>query len=216
MSYFPVVIQLENKKCVVVGGGQVAYNKALSLLEAGGLVTVVAPEIQGKFRELEKQIGSRLKFVNREVREKDLLEATLVVAATNQESVNQEVVNLCETAGIIVNNAGCKSNQGVQFTSIVRRGPITIGISTGGTSPLLAKKIKKMVEDSMPNYMGELALNLQQSRAYIIQNIQNQDQRKEAFSRLLEIAISNEGCISSGDVEDLVLTLIGGEAYDKN
>ncbi len=54
MSYFPVVIQLENKKCVVVGGGQVAYNKALSLLEAGGLVTVVAPEIQGKFRELEK------------------------------------------------------------------------------------------------------------------------------------------------------------------
>ena len=216
MSYFPVVIQLENKKCVVVGGGQVAYNKAISLLEAGGIVTIIAPKIQDEFRELEKQVGSKLKFINKEFEEGDLLGATLVVAATNQESVNKKIVCLCETVGIMVNNAGSRSGQGLHFSSIIRRGPVTIGISSGGTSPLLAKKIKKIIEDSLPDHLGKVALNLEEYRTYLIQNIENQEQRKEAFSLLLEIAIAKEGCLCIEDVEHVVTTITGGEAYDEN
>lgn len=216
MSYFPVFIQLEDKKCVIVGGGQVAYGKAISLLEAGARVTVVAPDIHHKFTELEKNEKKQLQVLNRIFREDDFKNAALVIAATNRTEINQQVVDLCETKGIMVNSASHSSKQGVGFSSFMRRGPITIAISSGGTSPLLAKYLRDSIENQIPDYIEKVAMNLEKYRAYIIQKIENQQQRKEIFSILLQMSIEQEGVLCSEDVENVVINLRGGKAYDEN
>lgn len=216
MSYFPVFVQLKNEKCIIVGGGRVAYTKAIGLLEAGGRVTIIAPDILECFNELKQQQGDRIQLLNREFKQNDLADASLVVAATNQRLVNQRVIQLCEAEGIMVNSASEQSTQGVQFSSVIRRGPITIAISSGGTSPLLAKYLGKSIEDAIPEYMEKVALNMEEYREYIIKEVENQQQRKEIFSNLLRISIQQEGCLSSEDVENVVINLRGGKAYDEN
>jgi len=140
-TYYPVFIDLENKKTIVVGGGKVAERKILGLLDTGAKVTVVSPGITKRI-EREKQKG-RLRHICRAYRKSDLKEAFLVIAATDDREVNERV---SRDAPCLVNVVDVPKLCNFIVPSTMQRGPLTIAISTGGVSPALARSLRKELE----------------------------------------------------------------------
>ena len=143
-SYYPVYLSLEGKKCVVVGGGEVAWRKVETLLAAGTKVCLVSPEITPGIDELVK--AGKLVHIRREYRTGDLEGAFLVIGATDNEDINRQVACDAEKTGILVNIVDVPKLCNFIVPSKVERGDLIISISTGGTSPALAKKIRKQLE----------------------------------------------------------------------
>ena len=138
MAYFPMFVELEGRPCLIVGGGAVALRKARKLLPYGPCLTVVA---QSFVPELEALEGAAL--CRRAFRPRDVEGQALVVAATGDGALNREIAALCRARRIPVNAVDDKDNCTFLFPALVRRGPLSIGISTGGASPTAAVYVKE-------------------------------------------------------------------------
>ena len=150
MNYYPVFLNLQGEKAVVVGGGSIAERKTLSLLKAGAAVTVVSPAITARLRkEKEKK---RLTHIARKYRKGDLRESVLVIAATNSPSVNTQIA---ADAPFLVNVVDVPIECSFIAPSVVKRGPLTIAISTGGVSPAFSKTIRQELEKIYGLEIGE-------------------------------------------------------------
>lgn len=150
MNYYPVFLNLQGEKAVVVGGGSIAERKTLSLLKAGAAVTVVSPAITARLRkEKEKK---RLTHIARKYRKGDLRESVLVIAATNSPSVNTQIA---ADAPFLVNVVDVPIECSFIAPSVIKRGPLTIAISTGGVSPAFSKTIRQELEKIYGLEIGE-------------------------------------------------------------
>ena len=145
MAYFPMFVELEGRPCLIVGGGAVALRKARKLLPYGPCLTVVA---QSFVPELEALEGAAL--CRRAFRPRDVEGQALVVAATGDGALNREIAALCRARRIPVNAVDDKDNCTFLFPALVRRGPLSIGISTGGASPTAAVYVKEKIEAALP------------------------------------------------------------------
>jgi precorrin-2 dehydrogenase/sirohydrochlorin ferrochelatase len=144
MKYYPVNLDLRERRCVVVGGGQVAERKTLSLLEAGAEVTVVSPSLTPKLADL---VASGKVFqVPALFQEAHLAGALLVIAATNALDANRAVAQFCRKKGILVNVAAPPEESSFIVPSVVERGDLVIAVSTSGASPALSRNIRQDLE----------------------------------------------------------------------
>ena len=160
MSAFPMFVELSQKRCLVVGGGEVACRKARVLTDCGGLVTVVAPEIR---EELEK--NPRVSLRKRPFEKSDLEEDWfLVIAASDDPSVNREVMEGCRKMRIPVNRADEQTEEGFFFPALLQRGELTVGISTSGASPAAAGYLRRLIEAVLPEQCGEMLRSLKKFR----------------------------------------------------
>ena len=150
MNYYPAFLNLQGKKAVVVGGGSIAERKILSLLKAGAAVTVVSPAITARLRK-EKEKKS-LTHIARSYRKGDLRESVLVIAATNSPSVNTQIA---ADAPFLVNVVDVPKECSFIAPSVIKRGPLTIAISTGGISPAFSKTIRQELEKIYGEEIGE-------------------------------------------------------------
>jgi len=141
IAYFPVFLNIHGKKCVVVGGGKVALRKVRMLLECGAHVTVISPTLLQGLAQLAKKKSAAV--IRRNYRPADLERALLVVAATDVKQVNRQVANEAKGRGILVNVVDDPSPSDFIVPSTMRRGDLTVAISTAGKSPALAKKIRR-------------------------------------------------------------------------
>jgi precorrin-2 dehydrogenase/sirohydrochlorin ferrochelatase len=141
VKYYPVFLNLNNKRAVVVGGGKVAERKVRVLIRAGALVKVVSPHITKSLEKLEKD--GRIHHVKRPYREGDLKDAFLVIAGTSSASTNAKIAR---DARHLINVIDTPTEGNFIAPSIVKRGALTIAISTGGSSPAVAKTIRKELE----------------------------------------------------------------------
>lgn len=150
MNYFPLFVSLESKRCLVVGGGEVALRKAEKLLQFGAAVFVVATDFCDGFSDLpvERQ--------RRAFRDGDVEGAFLVIAATSDRPLNRRISQLCAERKIAVNCVDDKQLSSFFFPAYVLRGDVTVGISTGGASPYLASLIRKRAEEVFPPSLGEV------------------------------------------------------------
>ena len=139
--YYPAFIDLENKKTVVVGGGKVAERKIFGLLDTGAKVTVVSPKITKRIEREKQKI--RLCHICRGYRKSDLKEAFLVIAATDDRDLNERV---SREAPCLVNVVDVPKLCNFIVPSTMKRGPLTIAVSTGGVSPALARSLRKELE----------------------------------------------------------------------
>ena len=155
MAVFPLFVRLDGKKCVIVGGGRVAYRKICSLLEFGADVTVVTAQATEEVRQLWK-LG-RIKLIYGSCFEKELENAFLVLAATSDRELNSRIYRECAARGIFVNVADSLEECTFIFPSVVKRSDVVIGISTSGKSPALAKQIRLRVEKIFPGGFEEVA-----------------------------------------------------------
>lgn len=157
-GYFPLFIDLRGKKVLIVGAGKIAARRATALVEFGADVTVVAPEENNEFSDQsdknQQSIGEcrivplptlaekgLLTWKRRVFTEQDLEQAFLVIAATNNLAVNDEIARLCHERGIPVNHAGDQSQCDFQFPAIVRNDLVVIGINAGGKNHGLVKRV---------------------------------------------------------------------------
>jgi uroporphyrin-III C-methyltransferase/precorrin-2 dehydrogenase/sirohydrochlorin ferrochelatase len=155
MDFLPIFLSIKEKSCVVIGGGDVATRKIASLLRAGGKVTVIAPQLSTSNQKL---VGNgKVVHHAREYMDADLDNATLVIAATDDESTNARIANSAQEKGIPVNVIDKPENGSFIMPSIIDRSPVIAAVSTGGASPVLARLIRTRLESLIPAGYGRLA-----------------------------------------------------------
>ena len=137
---YPIFLDLSGRRCVVVGGGEVANRKARKLLQARAHVVVISPEIAAELESVAVEVHSR------PYEEGDLEGAYLAFAATDSREVNAAVAREAKEHGIPVNVADRPSDGDFAVPSTLRRGGLQVAVSTGGASPSLARKIKDELE----------------------------------------------------------------------
>jgi len=153
-AYYPIFLNINGNKCVIVGGGKVALRKVKMLLECGAKVTVISPILHQDLVRLAQ--GKALRLIERDYEPGDLDGAVVVIAATDAEEVNRNVAHEAKKRGILVNVVDDPGESDFIVPSFLRRGDLTIAISTGGTSPALAKKIRTKLEQDFGKEYGLL------------------------------------------------------------
>jgi len=144
MKYYPINLNISGRKCIVIGGGNVAERKILSLLECGADVTVISPSLTKNIKRLVDEY--RINFIKRNYKKGDLKGAFIVVAATNDSKVNKEVAKEAKKKKVMINVVDSPKLCDFISPSVIRRGDLVISISTGGKFPAFSKKIRIMLE----------------------------------------------------------------------
>lgn len=160
--YYPVFLDIKDRLCVVVGGGQVAERKVTSLLEHGAAVRVVSPEVTGGLHLLTKH--GNIMLEQRRYKRGDSSGAALVIAATDDPALNGEVAREARETNIPVNVVDDPERSTFIVPSMLHRGDVQIAISTSGRSPALARKIRTTMEKSFPEELAQLAVILSEVR----------------------------------------------------
>lgn len=194
MAYYPINLDLQNKKCIVVGGGTVAERKVMSLLEFGGRVVVIAPELTPALKQLAEQ--GKIEHVSAEYQPGSLKGAFLVIAATNERHVNEAVAEEAERLGILVNIVDTPALCNFFVPAAVKRGDLIISVSTSGKSPALAKHIREKLEADFGPEFGMLADLLGAIREKVKAKYSNQRDRNSAYERIINsnvLALLAEG-----------------------
>ena len=195
MSYFPLFLDLEGRIVLIVGGGPVAARKAAVLLDYGPQVRVCAPQL---VPELERRTD--LELLRRPF-SPDMLEGVfLAVAATNDREVNRTVARLCRQRSIPVDVADSREESTFLFPALVRRGPLTAGISTGGASPAASAWARRAIEDALPPTLGPILEWLGEMREEVKKRLP-QNARREMFFRLLTAALEAGRPLTSQELE---------------
>ena len=159
---YPVNLRVRGHRCLVVGGGQVALNKADGLLEAGAVVDVIAPDV---VPELYDRPGVTVQ--RRPYRSGDVKGYRLVVAATGCKEVNAQVYRDGESAGVWVNSADDPEHCSFTLPSRLRRGPLMVTCSTGGQSPALSRWLRQRLENEIGPEFETLLCLLSEARERI-------------------------------------------------
>jgi siroheme synthase-like protein len=146
-SYYPVLLNISGKRCVVVGGGRVALRKARALLEHGASIEVISPDLCPELIELAE--GGQIRISLRQYQPGDLQKALLAIAATDDSGINHQVVKEARSRAVLVNVADNTADSDFIVPSYAHRGGITIAVSTGGRSPALARKIRTRLEQEL-------------------------------------------------------------------
>lgn len=189
MAYFPVGLALKNKKCVVIGGGSVAQRKVETLLAYEAEVTVISPEITPTLEQFKQE--GKIKHFSRTYKDGDVQNAFLVIGATKVPQVNLGVYKEASSHQVLVNIVDQPSLCNFIVPSILRRGELTISISTSGSFPALAKKIRKDLEALFgPEYEPYLHL-LKKARAKIMKEYSDPKIRKQKINQVLNSDILN-------------------------
>lgn len=182
MRYYPVFLDLQGRAVAVIGGGRVAERKVLTLLTCGAQVTVISPVLTRKLSRLA-QAGA-LRHRARRWHPRDLKEAFLIIATTNDRRANAEIARLGDSHSRLVNIADDPSRCNVIAPSIVTRGDLIIAISTSGKSPALARRIRQELERSFGAEYGKFLRLLGQVREQLQARVPSMAQRRRIFQRL--------------------------------
>ena len=184
MDYLPLFFDLRNKSCLIVGAGEVAARKLELLCRAGADVRIVAPAVGESVRTLIAQ--HKLEVAEREFTESDVTGAVLVIAATNDVSVNQRVFECCDAAGLLINSVDNPQISNVIFPGIIDRSPVLVAISTAGSSPTLARVVRGWIEARLPPGLGRLAEFIDARRDEIKERLGTIRERQRFWQRIID------------------------------
>jgi len=184
MEYFPIFLSIRSRRCLIVGGGEIALRKAQALVRAGALVDVVAPDVDAALSTLATESGGSVAL--RAFVPEDLDGAWLAVAATDQETVNRQVSIEAGHRDIPVNVVDRPELCTYIVPSIVDRSPLVIALSSGGASPVLLRLLRERLERMFPGAYGELAQLAGSVRDRVREAVQDPDGRRRFWERVLE------------------------------
>ena len=188
MHFLPIFYRISAQPCLVVGGGAIAARKSELLVKAGGKVLVVAPEIDERIHEMSD--SGMLVFEQRRFAIEDLEGRVCVIAATDDESLNKEISIQAQARSIPVNVVDNPALCSFIMPSMVDRSPIQIAISSGGTSPVLARMLRSRLESYIPGTYGELAGLAEEFRDTVKQSLPDVDSRRRFWETVLEGAVA--------------------------
>jgi len=184
LNYFPVFFDLTGQKVLIVGGGEVALRKISLLERTGALITVVAPYITPEL--LDRAAAGKLNLVNREFSPDDLHGARLVIVATSRRAVNRWIASLSESRNIPVNVVDDLEASRFIVPAIIDRDPVLVAVSTGGSSPVLARRLRERLEAFIPARIGELASWLRALRESTRRKLRDTGERRRFFEAVVD------------------------------
>lgn len=211
MRYYPVNLDVKNRRCLVVGGGGVGARKVQTLLECGAIVTVVSPAIAGNLRKLA-DMGS-LVLRQRSYRESDLDGMFLVIGATDNEELNRRISKDAHQRNMLCNIADRPEACNFILPAIVNRGDLVIAISTSGKSPAFAKKLRRRLEEEYGQEYADFLRLMGAIRKKLLSEAHEPEAHKHLFEHLI-----NRGLIDmirdrkTDEVNALLLEILG-EGY---
>ena len=198
MDYLPLFLNIKQRPCLVVGGGEVAARKAVLLLKAGGVVRIVSPTLGDSLaNELDQ---GRIEHIEREFVPADLADVVLVIAATDDAAVNGQVHELATAQRIPVNVVDQPELCTFIVPSIIDRSPVVAAVSTGGASPVLARLIRARLETLIPNGYGRLAELANRFRDRVKARFDNGDDRRQFWEKVLSGGVAER--VFSGHMEE--------------
>jgi len=163
--YYPIFLNLRGKRCVVIGGGNVALRKVKVLLDCGANVTMISPKLHPEIVKLSKRKAIHL--IQRNYKKKDLEDAVIAFACTDVKMVNRKVAADAKKVGVLVNVADDPGPSDFIIPSFFRRGNLTVAVSTAGVSPALTRKIRTKLENSFGKEYASLISIIREIRSAI-------------------------------------------------
>jgi uroporphyrin-III C-methyltransferase / precorrin-2 dehydrogenase / sirohydrochlorin ferrochelatase len=177
VDIFPISLKLQQQPCLIVGGGHIAYRKALLLQKAGACISVLAPDIDAQL--LDIVTASQGQYVAAPFNlEYPLRSYRLVIAATDNADVNRQVFEACEADNVLVNSVDDPPHCRFMVPAIIDRSPLIVSVATNGTSPVLSRQIRTQLEAAIPHGIGKLAEFSGQWRNQVKAKIGNPDERR--------------------------------------
>ena len=208
MKYYPIFLRVAGRDCLVIGGGKVAAQKVESLLNASAVVTVISPELTPEISALAA--AQRVVHHRRPYRSGDLQGVFLAYAATSDPTVQTQIARDAETAGVLLNVVDVPQLCTFIVPSVMQRGDLLIATSTSGTSPALAKHIRRDLEHRFgPEYDIALQL-LGKLRETLAQRSLPSPERQRIFGALVDSPLIDY--LRSGEhaaVDHLLATTVG-------
>lgn len=183
MAYFPFFVEIKNKLCVVVGGGEVAERKVKTLKQFGAVVKVVSPSLTQGLKKL-KESGDII-AEEREFIDSDLESCYIAVAATSDNSVNDKVYKCATEKHILVNVADDPDKCSFLFPSTVKRGKLIIGICSSGSFPGISSAVKTKIESLLPQEISQITEVLEIIRKKLKVTIKERNKRKEIIGDII-------------------------------
>ena len=179
--YYPVCLDVQGKRCLVAGGGEVAARKAAALVEAGAEVVVVSPDL---CKEISEREG--ITVLRKPWEECDLDRAFLVIAATNDPAINGRIARAAREKRVFCNVVDDASLSDFILPASVRRGALLVSVSTSGALPALARAIREELERTFGEEYADYLDIVRQLREDIIRRVSDESVRREIFCRLAE------------------------------
>jgi precorrin-2 dehydrogenase / sirohydrochlorin ferrochelatase len=187
MSYFPVFLDMSEKKAVVLGGGIVAQRKIETLLECGAMVHIISksltPELQNRHKNGE------ITFLATEFEDHYLEDAFILIIATDDRDLNRRVSEIAKHRNILVNTVDQPEECSFIVPSVIKRGDLIIAISTSGKSPALAKKIRESLEDCFGKEYGYFLNMMGRVRKELLSSGISEGDRTRIFHTLVDSSI---------------------------
>ncbi|MGM0593193.1 MAG: siroheme synthase CysG [Pseudomonadota bacterium] len=190
MDFLPIFMNIRSQRCLVVGGGEVAARKAALLKQAGAELVVVSPELMGNLKDMHAD--DEIAFHQRTFAEGDLEGVALVIAATDDEAVNRQVSELARARSIPVNVVDNPELCTFILPSIIDRSPVQIAVSTGGSSPVLARLLRARLESAIPSAYGRLAAMVERFRDKVKARFDNVNARRKFWEDVLQGKIAEQ------------------------
>jgi len=188
--YFAAFLDLADKPGIVVGGGAVAAAKVRTLLRSGVRVTVVAPDLEPSLAELA--LLGAIRHEPRRFQPGDLVGAEVAIAAADDPAANEAVAHAARALRIPVNVADDPAQSSFVMPALVDRPPLQIAISTAGASPVLARKLRKLIEMAVPAGFGRLAALVGRMRRFARERIPDLAARRRFWEEVLDSSIAEE------------------------
>ncbi|PRR82210.1 precorrin-2 dehydrogenase/sirohydrochlorin ferrochelatase family protein [Clostridium vincentii] len=183
-KYYPMMLNIENKKCLIVGGGDIAHRKIFELIEYGASITVVSPNINEKIKVLAD--NSVINYIKDRYDKSYIEDIYIVVASTNDFKVNNQIFRDCSERRILVNIVDDPKNCSFIVPSKIKRGDLTIAISTNGKSPTLSRCIRENLEkiydedyETFLNILGDV-------RQEVMGKFKDYSKKKEIFNVIMK------------------------------
>lgn len=184
MDYLPLFHNLQGRKCLIVGGGDIALRKVRPLLEAGARVVVVAPDVCPAVADLADK--GEIRLLRKSFHPDDLNGVVLAIAATDNPEVNAQVSRWARERSLPVNVVDNPALCSVIFPAIVDRSPVQVAISTGGSGPVLARLLRGKLETLLPANLGRLARLAERFRTQVKEHIAAPTERRAFWERVFD------------------------------
>jgi len=181
---YPIYLHVAGKNCLIIGGGPVAERKAASLLEYGANIKIVSPGAEKRIADWAEQ--NRLQWIARAFDRHDLENVFMVFIATDDNSLNKEIADLCRQKGILVNAVDDPPNCDFFVPSVLRRDSLAIAISTEGRSPLFAARLRRRLETIITEEYGQFVDILGQIREELRHSSLDITQRKQVLEQIVD------------------------------
>ncbi len=197
VDYLPLFLEVRDRPCLLVGGGDIALRKARLLDDAGANIQLVAPEIHPDLMALIK--AGNHHFQQKVFETRDLDGVCLVIAATDEPDVNSTVALQAKKQNLFVNVVDDAESGNAVMPSIVDRSPVMVAFSTGGKAPVLARMLRQQLESILPAGYGRLAQLAGEFRSKVSQKFDHINDRRYFWERVLTGNVAEKAI--SGDVE---------------